>query len=74
MKGDDFLVLTPVRRQTQYRYNRTNFGLAEQPLNPAFQAEAVSYYQTASDLYKNQRYRKLSAADFTRLLAAPATP
>ncbi len=74
LKGDDFLVLTPVRRQTQYRYNRTNFGLAEQPLNPAFQAEAVSYYQTASDLYKNQRYRELSAADFTRLLAAPATP
>ena len=74
LKGDDFLVLTPVRRQAQYRYNRANFGLVEQPLNPAFQAEAVSYFQTASELYQNQQYRELSAADFTRLLAAPATP
>ncbi|MDB6115354.1 MAG: ltaS2 1, partial [Lacunisphaera sp.] len=40
LKGDDFLVLTPVRRQAQYVYNRTNYGLAEHALNPAFQAEA----------------------------------
>jgi len=74
LKGDDFFVLTPVRHQAQYRYNRTNHTLTPQPLNPAFQAEAVSYYQTASELYQKQRYRELSAEEFTRLLAAPAAP
>lgn len=74
LKGDDFLVLTPVRRQTQYRYDRTNFGLAEQPVNPAFQAEAASYYQTASYLYQNQLYRELTTEEFQRQLAAPARP
>ncbi|MDB6113196.1 MAG: hypothetical protein JWQ62_141, partial [Lacunisphaera sp.] len=43
-------------------------------LNPAFQAEAISYYQTASELYQQQRNRQLSAAEFEQLLAAPATP
>jgi phosphoglycerol transferase MdoB-like AlkP superfamily enzyme len=71
LKADNFLVLTPVRRQAQYRYDRVNYGLTEQPLNAALLGEAVSYYQTASELYQNQRYRELSAADFVRLLAAP---
>ena len=74
LKGDDFLVLTPVRRQAQYTYNRTSYALTEQPLNPAFQAEAISYYQAASELYQKQLYRELSAEEFVRLLAAPAKP
>ena len=74
LKGDDFLVLAPVRRQTQYSYNRSSFALTPQPLNPAFLAETISYYQTASYLYQKQLYRELSAEEFSRLLAAPAGP
>jgi phosphoglycerol transferase MdoB-like AlkP superfamily enzyme len=74
LKDDDFVVLTPVRHQAQYLYNRANFGLTPQPLDPAFQAEAVSYYQTASHLFQNQLYRELGAEEFQRLLAAPAKP
>ena len=74
LKGDEFLVLKPVRQQTQYRYNRANDALTEEPLDPAFQAEAVSYYQTASYLYLNQLYHELSAEEFSRLLAAPTQP
>jgi len=74
LKGDDFIVLNPVRRQIQYRYDRTTFGLTDQPLNPAFLTEAVSYYQTASELYQKQCYRELDAEEFQRLLATPDQP
>ena len=74
LRAEDFLVLKPVRQQTQYRYNPANYALTEQPINPAFQAEAVSYYQTASELYQEQRYRELTAAEIQRALAVPAKP
>ena len=74
LKGDDFLVLNPVRRQTQYRYNRANFSLTEQPVNPALLAETVSYYQAASYLYEHNLYRALSADDFARAMQPAATP
>ncbi len=72
LKGEDFLVLTPVRRQNQYSYNRTSFALTEQPLKQAFANEAVSYYQTASHLFQQQLYRELSPGDFARYLETPA--
>jgi phosphoglycerol transferase MdoB-like AlkP superfamily enzyme len=71
LKGDDFLVLTPVRRENQYRYNRSSFALTEQPLNPAFAGEAVSYYQTASYLFQQQLYRELTAEELARPLGKP---
>lgn len=74
LKGDDFIVLTPVRQQNQYLYNRTNYTLADRPLDAAFAAEAISYYQTASQLFRQQLYRELAADEFARLLAAPAPP
>jgi phosphoglycerol transferase MdoB-like AlkP superfamily enzyme len=74
LKGDDFLVLTPVRLQNQYRYNRTSFALTEQPLNQAFANEAVSYYQTASYLFQQQLYRELSPVEFARTLEPKAPP
>ncbi|MBI2813791.1 MAG: LTA synthase family protein [Opitutae bacterium] len=74
LKGDDFVVLNPVRRQTQYRYNRANFGLAAQPVNPALLDEAISYYQTASYLYENNLYRALSAGESARAMQPPAAP
>lgn len=72
LKGEDFLVLTPVRRQNQYSYNRTSFALTEQPLKQDFANEAVSYYQTASHLFQQQLYRELSPGDFARYLQTPA--
>ncbi len=65
LKGDDFIVLNPVRRQTQYRYNRTNFSLLEQPLNQTMLAETVSFYQTASYLYAHDLYRSLTPKEKT---------
>jgi hypothetical protein len=72
LKGTDFLVLKPVRQQTQYRYNPTNYSLSEQPLDSAFKAEGVSYYQAASDLFQKQLYREVTAEESQRLLAVPA--
>lgn len=74
LKDDDFLVLTPVRRQNQYLYNRTSYALTDEPLDPAFAAEAVSYYQTASYLFQQQLYREFGKDEFARLLAPPAQP
>ena len=74
LKGEDFLVLTPVRRQNQYRYNRMTYALTDQPVDPAFATEAVSYYQTASWLFQQQRYREIQTDEFARLLAPPAKP
>jgi len=74
LRGDDFIVLNPVRRETQYRYNRANFGLAEQPLDHDFLAMAVGYYQAANHLYENNRYRALSAEEYARAMQLPAAP
>ncbi len=74
LKGDDFLVLKPVRQQSQYLYNRASHALTEQPLDPAFQAEAVAYYQTASYLYEHKLYRALTAEEFNRQFQTAAAP
>jgi phosphoglycerol transferase MdoB-like AlkP superfamily enzyme len=64
LKGDDFIVLNPVRRQTQYRYQGPpSFALVEQPLNQAMLAETVSFYQTASYLYEHNLYRALTSEE-----------
>ena len=74
LKGDNFFVLTPVRQQNQYRYNRSSYTLTDQPVDPAFRGEAISYYQAASYLFQQQLYRELGAEEFARLLAPPAKP
>ncbi len=72
LKGDDFMVLNPVRRETQYRYNRADFSLTEQPLDHDFLTMVVGYYQAASHLYEHNRYRALSPDEFTRAMQPPA--
>jgi phosphoglycerol transferase MdoB-like AlkP superfamily enzyme len=72
LKGSNFLVLSPVRRQAQYRYDPGNFSLTEQSVDRAFLAEAVSYYQAASHLYEHDRYRELSAEESARTMQLPA--
>jgi hypothetical protein len=63
-----------VRRQTQYRYNPTNFSLTEQPLDHDFLARAIGYYQAANHLYEHNRYRALTAEEYARALQPPVTP
>lgn len=72
LQGDDFIVLNPVRRQTQYRYDRASFGLTAQPLNPALLAQAVGYYQTASYLYEHRLYRALTPEEPADAARPPA--
>ena len=74
LQGEDFVVLSPVRRQSQYRYNgaKANHSLTEQPLNQEMVAETISYYQTASYLYEHNLYRAVTADEATKL--APAAP
>ncbi|HVZ66471.1 MAG TPA: LTA synthase family protein [Lacunisphaera sp.] len=74
LRGDDFAVLSPVRKQAQYRYDRQSYALAPQPLDPAFQAEAISYYEAASRMFEEQRYRELTADEAAKLMTAAAKP
>ncbi|MEO6992590.1 MAG: sulfatase-like hydrolase/transferase [Lacunisphaera sp.] len=74
LKGQEFFVLKPVRQESQYRYNPSTYSLTEQPVNPDFRAEAISYYQTASDFYQKQLYREVSPEESQRLLATPVKP
>jgi len=74
LKGKEFFVLKPVRQQSQYLYNPTTYSLTEQPVNPDFRAEAISYYQSASDLYQKQLYREVTPEESQRLLATPPKP
>ena len=67
-------MLKPVKQQSQYKYNRSTYALTEQPVDPEFRAEAISYYQTASDLYQKQLYRELTPEEFQRVMATPPKP
>jgi len=66
-KGNDFIVLKPVRQQTQYVYNPANFVLVEKPVDEAFLTEAIAYYQTASYLYDHELYREITADEAAKL-------
>ena len=71
-KGDDFIVLKPVRQTAQFVYNVRDFSLTPRPTDEAFRAEAISYYQAASYLYEHNLYHALSPDEFSRYLQ-PAT-
>ena len=66
LKGEDFIVLNPVRRQSQYHYNPTNFSLTSQPLDEAMLRETIGYYQTANYLYEHDRYRALTPVELAK--------
>ncbi|MEO7412774.1 MAG: LTA synthase family protein [Opitutaceae bacterium] len=57
-------VLMPVRTAVEFRFDPADFGLT--PRVPLETRETISYYQTASYLYKNGIYRALSRADQAR--------
>jgi len=76
LKGDDFVVLSPVRRQAEYHYKGSpSFALAEQPLNQEMLAETIGYYQTASYLYEHNLYREVTPDEASKLVSLfPAKP
>ncbi len=63
-------MLKPVRRQMQFGFPRSTFALAPKAPDPAFSAEAISYYQTASDLFQRQQYTEVGADEARRLFEA----
>jgi phosphoglycerol transferase MdoB-like AlkP superfamily enzyme len=71
LKGDDFVVLKPIRQEAQFRYNWQTFALAERPLDSALCDEAISYYQAANYLYEQHGYREIPF-DKSGELRAPA--
>lgn len=70
-RGNDFMVLKPVRQSVQFVYNPKDYSLTAAPLKEAFRTEAISYYQAASYLYDENLYRELTPEEFNRYLPAP---
>jgi len=66
LKGDDFLVLKPVRQSAQFVYNPVDFSLTSRPTEAGFRAEAIGYYQAASFLYDHNLYRALTPEENLR--------
>ena len=53
LKGDRLLILDNHKNHTFYHWNSSTNELIAQKTNLLFLNEAVSYYQTAFDLFKN---------------------
>ncbi len=53
-------VLKPVRKQATYHYDFTTDVLRSKPDDVAGMEETVSYYQIASEMYRNGTYQELS--------------
>jgi phosphoglycerol transferase MdoB-like AlkP superfamily enzyme len=70
LKSDDeFVVLKPRRGAASYVYDPIVKTLSVRPLDEEMEREAITYYQTASYLYRQGRYRELTMrefADYTR--------
>ncbi len=58
-----FTVLKPMRKQASYQHDLETGGLTPVPEERAGKEETVSYYQTASDAYREGTYLEVSAAE-----------
>jgi phosphoglycerol transferase MdoB-like AlkP superfamily enzyme len=65
LEKGEFVVLRP-RGHSTYRYELGRTALTPAPDSDYGLREAISFYQSASYLYKQDRYRALSAEEFTR--------
>ena len=54
LKGDKLLILDNHKNHTFYQWNSSTNELTVQKTNLLFLNEAISYYQTAFDLFKNE--------------------
>jgi phosphoglycerol transferase MdoB-like AlkP superfamily enzyme len=55
-----FSVLRPMRKQATYHYDFASDVLRAEPTDVEGMEETVSYYQIASEMYRNGTYRELS--------------
>ncbi len=75
LEKGEMAVLRPQRGTATYRYDLKTQVLTPAANNDYAVNEAISYYQTASYLYRHGLYRALAAAEFDRLaLQARAVP
>jgi arylsulfatase A-like enzyme len=58
-----FTVLKPIRKQASYRHDSATGSLTVMPEKLAEIEETVSFYQTASDVYREGTYQEVSAAE-----------
>ena len=66
LKSDDeFVVLKPLRAEASYVYDPIVKTLSVRPLDEETEREAIAYYQTASYLYQQGRYRELTRQEFS---------
>jgi phosphoglycerol transferase MdoB-like AlkP superfamily enzyme len=65
LKADDeFVVLRPVRGASSYVYDPVGRTLSVRPLDGEAEREAITYYQTASYLYRHGSDRELTPREF----------
>lgn len=70
-----FTILKPIRRQASYRHDPETGSFAALPEKLTGIEETVSYYQTASDVYREGTYQEVSAAEnlaYQKQIANPA--
>ena len=59
VKGDRLVVLNPQKKVTTYQVNFETGEYKNLPEDPALSSEAISWYQGASRLYKDGRYKEI---------------
>jgi hypothetical protein len=57
MKGDRIAILSDQRRQSFYRWKKSDNSLTPLPMDRQFLDEAISWYQTADNLFKNKQLK-----------------
>jgi phosphoglycerol transferase MdoB-like AlkP superfamily enzyme len=61
--GGELSVLRPLRGVNRYRYDPSAFSLTPLPSDEPLRDKNISYYQTASYLYRNHGYNELTPAE-----------
>jgi len=57
MKGDRIAILSDQRKQSFYRWKKSDNSLTPLPMDQGFLTEAISWYQTADNLFKNKQLK-----------------
>ena len=73
-QSGELSVLKPVRGKTAYHYDPTTFALTPNPDGQAQIDKTISYYQTASYLYKNHLFQELTAEELAKYPPAAIRP
>jgi phosphoglycerol transferase MdoB-like AlkP superfamily enzyme len=64
IEAGEFVILKPVRKNVEYHYDFTSNSMKNAPLEEKYREETISYYETASYLYKHGLYRALTADEY----------